>query len=259
MDKLVQKRAEKDEDDEIDWVPPGMLAYREKFVNQEAFHHMCAQAFEEVDLDSSGGIDLAEFYAGVLLLYDRLNRIPWGGRKKPPPRQKVEELFVTYLEKQEDGSELNYDSFEKMCKNHFDQLIESLVWRILLISVLYPYLSVKLAQLVLKLPGLESTLGELASIVPTLCVSTLVTLTPYLENLVASQLTKEQRVSLDGTRRLVERTIRTGFNDIEREAHNLKDFILNIPDMFKSKRGLLHLIPGPLRNRRVKVEHVEVD
>lgn len=61
---------------EDDYEPNGLMSdLKQSLVNQEAFKTMCMQAFHEVDFNNNGLIDETEFYAGVLLLYHKVNAV----------------------------------------------------------------------------------------------------------------------------------------------------------------------------------------
>lgn len=78
---FLEERAKKvaaklnEEDEEEDAPTDTYFTIRDKFVNQEGFRTMCQKAFKEVDFNGNGRIDLTEFYAGVLLLYDKVNSV----------------------------------------------------------------------------------------------------------------------------------------------------------------------------------------
>ena len=96
---LLVRRAERlarrdDEEEEEDAPTDTYFSIRNKFVNQEGFRKMCEKAFEEVDFNGNGRIDLTEFYAGVLLLYDKVNSVSGRFNAVRSPRM----TFVVHLD-----------------------------------------------------------------------------------------------------------------------------------------------------------------
>lgn len=160
----------------------------------------------------------------VCIFNEQLKQIPWGGRKKPPKRKAVEQLFYVYLEAQKgEFDELEYETFEAILRNHFDQLVESIIWRILTITILFPLMSVYLSQAIFSIPGLEDALGRFASVVPTLIVSALVTFLPFVEKLIASALTKEQKLTIREVREMFEAAIRGIVQETEKDLYSVTD------------------------------------
>lgn len=230
-ERAVGRGEEEDDDEEEDAPTDTYFTIRDKFVNQEGFRIMCEKAFDEVDFNGNGRIDLTEFYAGVLLLYDKVNSIPWGGRKKPPKRKAIEQIFKVYLKAQKgEHDELTYETFELILRNHFDQLVESILWRILTITILFPILSVYLSQAVFSIPGIEDALGRFASVVPTIIVSALVTLLPFIEKLLANLLTKEQKLSIRFAREGLEKGIRGVVLETEKDIYSVNETVAGLRD-----------------------------
>ena len=103
-------------------------------------------------------------------------------------------------------------------RNHFDQLVESILWRILTITLLFPLISVYLTQAIFSIPGLEDALGRFSSVVPTVIVSALVTLLPFVEKFLVTVLTKEQKVSIRVVRETFEASIRGVVLELEKNV-----------------------------------------
>jgi len=67
-----------------------------EFLRSDEFVKMSNQAFDDCDMNGDGNIEMSELYAGVLLLYHNINRIPWGGRKPPPSKDQVIQIMTKY-------------------------------------------------------------------------------------------------------------------------------------------------------------------
>mmetsp|Transcript_3718 Transcript_3718/g.4644 ORF Transcript_3718/g.4644 Transcript_3718/m.4644 type:complete len:213 (-) Transcript_3718:918-1556(-) len=57
------------------------------------FESQVERAFKRCDVDNTGSIDKTELWAGILLLYHILNKIPFGGHVAPPSQKYVFKIF----------------------------------------------------------------------------------------------------------------------------------------------------------------------
>lgn len=166
---------------------------RNRFLESSQFIEMVDKAFEECDIDENGTIDRAELFAGVLLLYHQLNRIPWGGRKPPPRRKDVMNIMAKY--DFNDDKRLDSEEFLALCQDLCDNVVLDVGKRVILVIFVFPLLAQPVQQVLVRL---FQHLGLLAAatlmegipdqIFTSIVVALLVTALPYIEaNLPAFQ------------------------------------------------------------------------
>jgi hypothetical protein len=115
-----------------------------KFMESELFLDLASEAFDECDLDGTGTISAAELYVGILVLYDQINRIPWGGRKPPPKREHVFKVLGKY---DFNGSgELNREEFICLCQDLSANIVVDVSKRIWLILIIFPMLAMPIKR-----------------------------------------------------------------------------------------------------------------
>eukprot|EP00924_Labyrinthula_sp_SR-Ha-C_P000551 maker-scaffold_27-snap-gene-2.55-mRNA-1 protein AED:0.01 eAED:0.01 QI:75/1/1/1/1/1/3/618/250 len=158
-------------------------SFRSEQIFTRSFKRMVRQVFDEVDIDGNGYVDKAELYAAILLLYHRINSIPWGGRKPPPRRVFIMRLFDEQLKAQSgDGEELSYEGFERLCRNHFKYIIGSVFTRVLMVGIIFPWMAMKLTSALQVFSGVSlEKFEEFDTIVSSGCLTILVLIYPYAE------------------------------------------------------------------------------
>jgi hypothetical protein len=115
-----------------------------KFMESDLFLDMANEAFDECDMDNNGAISASEMYVGVLVLYDQINRIPWGGRKPPPKREHVLKVMAKY---DFNGSgELNREEFICLCQDLSANIVVDVSKRIWLILIIFPMLAMPIKR-----------------------------------------------------------------------------------------------------------------
>jgi len=117
---------------------------RNQFVTSDEFVEMVDRAFEECDIDGNGSIEKAELYAGILLLYHNLNRIPWGGRKPPPSKEHVFNIMEKY-DFNEDET-LDREEFLALCQDLCHNVALDVSKRIFLVLFVFPVLALPLKR-----------------------------------------------------------------------------------------------------------------
>eukprot|EP00510_Aplanochytrium_minuta_P010409 CAMPEP_0184066852 /NCGR_PEP_ID=MMETSP0957-20130417/3781_1 /TAXON_ID=627963 /ORGANISM="Aplanochytrium sp, Strain PBS07" /LENGTH=254 /DNA_ID=CAMNT_0026365061 /DNA_START=209 /DNA_END=976 /DNA_ORIENTATION=- len=161
-------------------------------VHTKTFTRAAKEAFKEVDINSDGTVDAAEFYAGMLVLYHKINQIPWGGRKPPPKRKYIMLLFERHLEEQQalgiDLDGLTEETFINLCRQHFAEVAGSVLGRIVLVAVVFPFIGIWLKTFLLAIPGLQKIFQPVAPLIPSFVVSLFVFLLPYGEDLAVRRV-----------------------------------------------------------------------
>ena len=77
-------------------------ALRNNIVSSKTFSESLERTFSQCDNDSDNALNISEFYCAILLLYHKLNKIPFTGKRSPPRKHRVEALFRSYVRKQND-------------------------------------------------------------------------------------------------------------------------------------------------------------
>ncbi|GBG29271.1 Calcium-binding protein SPEC 1A [Hondaea fermentalgiana] len=159
---------------------------RNDFLTSQTFLEMVDQAFEECDIDGNGAIDTGELYAGVLLLYHNLNRIPWGGRKPPPKRAHVLNVMKKYDFNEDE--KLDREEFLALCQDLCHNVVLDVTKRILLVIIVFPMLAQPMKHMlqdlfvVARLTPLAALLASVPDqIFTSVAVALMVTLLPYME------------------------------------------------------------------------------
>lgn len=174
------------------------LQQNKEQVVTKSFEKSIQRAFEEVDIDNSGTIDKTELYAGMLLLYHNINMIPWGGRKPPPKKKFVLQVFDEYLEMQRSDTgdylqdALQYDYFERLCKEHFSYVISSVLTRIVLVTIVLPIISWLITELLMITP-LRKYVDWVDEILPSILLSLMVFILPYFDNLFIRRVVADKQ------------------------------------------------------------------
>mmetsp|Transcript_35508 Transcript_35508/g.43891 ORF Transcript_35508/g.43891 Transcript_35508/m.43891 type:complete len:148 (-) Transcript_35508:3133-3576(-) len=133
----------------------------------------------------------------MLVLYHKINMIPWGGRKPPPKRKYVMALYDRWLTHQqeelgEESDGLTQETFIKLCREHFGEVAGSVLGRIFLVALVFPILAIWVKRFLMATPGVNKVFSPIEALLPSMLVSLFVTILPYGESLVVRRVLSDK-------------------------------------------------------------------
>eukprot|EP00930_Biecheleria_cincta_P042676 TRINITY_DN29365_c0_g1_i1.p1 TRINITY_DN29365_c0_g1~~TRINITY_DN29365_c0_g1_i1.p1 ORF type:complete len:200 (-),score=42.46 TRINITY_DN29365_c0_g1_i1:170-769(-) len=112
------------------------------FTRSKRFAKWVRAAFDEVDEDKSGSLDMNEVYTAILFLYVQIASSCPGAL--PPPKEDMKTLFNRFDD--DKSGDLNFDEFENFCAIVAAEISGRLIVQAVLTKVVAPWLGVAAFQ-----------------------------------------------------------------------------------------------------------------
>eukprot|EP00510_Aplanochytrium_minuta_P001556 CAMPEP_0184019682 /NCGR_PEP_ID=MMETSP0954-20121128/8896_1 /TAXON_ID=627963 /ORGANISM="Aplanochytrium sp, Strain PBS07" /LENGTH=178 /DNA_ID=CAMNT_0026301393 /DNA_START=303 /DNA_END=836 /DNA_ORIENTATION=- len=142
------------------------------------FKNQVERAFMRCDVDANGQIDETEFWAGILVLYHILNKIPFGGHISPPSQKHVFKIFH-FFDVDRSGY-LDKSEFLAVSRHLCADVAFDIVKRILVSIVVVPALVHLILHVLSNVDNLEYLVEHQNSIMVSLMTAVIYLLIPSL-------------------------------------------------------------------------------
>lgn len=143
---------------------------------------MARRAFDMCDLDKSGKVDKTELWAGILLLYHKLNRYCLGSRYVPPRKKLVFKMFDFY--DYDSSGTLELDEFvvlaRHLCKDIFSEFMEKVYLTFFAIPLISYFLTPYIHSLRYQVASGKASYIPNESAIISFVTSLLIFLVPWL-------------------------------------------------------------------------------